>query len=225
VGHFLTIETDFGTSGKLLNSNLVMYDRHSDSYWPQILGESITGDNVGQELEKVQLFWTTWEKWSDRYPTTLVLSQSTGFSRSYGSDPYGEAYYTSGGPFFPVMERNNILPDKSVVIGIDYQNEQTALQKTVLQDHKVINTNVGNQNITIFYDEQLDVARVYKNNLGDDEFTFKYESGEFIDLQTGNTWTIEGESSIGTLEPVVYFDVMWFAWFAYNPDTSLILFE
>ncbi|MHA1989887.1 MAG: DUF3179 domain-containing protein [Candidatus Hodarchaeales archaeon] len=225
VGHFLTIETTFGTSGKLLNSNLVMYDRDSDSLWPQILGESINGDNQGQELEKVQLFWTTWGKWSERYPSTLVLSQSTGFSRNYGSDPYGETYYSAGGPLFPVMEQNNILPDKSVVIGIDYQNEQTAIQKSVLQEHKIINTNVGSQNVSIFYDEQLDVARVYKSNIDGQDFTFKYEAGKFIDIETNSTWTIDGESSNGNLESVVYFDVMWFAWFAYNPNTTIILFE
>ncbi|OLS27045.1 MAG: hypothetical protein HeimC3_05120 [Candidatus Heimdallarchaeota archaeon LC_3] len=225
VGHFLTIETTFGTSGKLLNSNLVMYDRDSGSYWPQILGESITGENVGQDLEKVQLFWTSWGKWRDSNPTTKVLSENTGYSRNYGSDPYGQEYYETGAPFFPVMASSDLLPHKAVVIGINYQDIQLAVQKYVLREHKVINTNIAGENITIFYDEDLNVARVYKSKINDINYAFEYINGKFVDTKSETIWTVEGESIIGNLEPIVYFDVMWFAWAAYYPSTSLIIFE
>ncbi|OLS24717.1 MAG: hypothetical protein HeimC3_18260 [Candidatus Heimdallarchaeota archaeon LC_3] len=225
VGHYLTIETTFGTSGKLLNSNLVMYDRDSGSFWPQILGKAINGDNVGQELEKVQLYWTFWQNWRDNNPTTKVLSENTGFNRNYGLDPYGQDYYSTGSPLFPVMSSSDLLPHKSVVIGIDYQNTQLAIQKNVIRYHKVINTNIANENITIFFDEDLGVARVYKSKVNDIIYSFENINGKFVDKETGEIWTVEGESTIGNLEPIVYFDVMWFAWVAYSPSTSLIIFE
>ncbi|OLS26729.1 MAG: hypothetical protein HeimC3_08310 [Candidatus Heimdallarchaeota archaeon LC_3] len=227
-GHFLTIETTFGVSGKLLNSNLVMYDRDSDSYWPQILGTSIQGDHTNQDLETVQLFWTTWGQWYNLHPDTQVLSEDTGHFRAYGSDPYGSYnsdannYYNSGGPFFPVMTQSDILADKTIVYGISFNESNLAVEKSILRSNKVINANISNQNIVTFYDDQLGVARVYKSNIGDQIYTFKYENDTIFDVNTGTEWNIEGTSSIGSLEPIVYFDVMWFAWYAFHPDTTLI---
>jgi len=88
-------QTTFGTSGRLVNSNLVMYDRASNSYFPQILGRGVTGDHLGTRLEKVQLLWTQWEKWKAEYPDTLVLSSATGNIRNYDFDPYGNYKLTN----------------------------------------------------------------------------------------------------------------------------------
>ncbi|MHA2105087.1 MAG: DUF3179 domain-containing protein [Candidatus Hodarchaeales archaeon] len=230
VGHFLTVETTFGVSGSLLNSNLVMYDRDSDSRWPQILGQSIDVNNVVIELEKVQLFWTTWAQWYKAHPDTLVLSEETGHFRSYGSDPYGDylsnsSYYTSGSPWFPVMTNNNNLSDKTVVYGVSIAGSNLAIEKDLLRSNKVLNLNLSDQRIVAFYDNQLDVARIYKSTIDDQDYAFKFEDGKFIDLNTDTEWTIEGKSSIGSLEPIVYFDVMWFAWFSFHPDTTLIYVE
>jgi hypothetical protein len=95
----------FGTSGKLVNSNLLMYDRQTDSQWPQILGMAIDGKNKGTVLEEIPLAWTHWSRWLRRHSDTLVLSSDTGYFRSYGSDPYGSydrsgTYYDSGGRSF-----------------------------------------------------------------------------------------------------------------------------
>ena len=110
----------FGTTGKLVNSNLLMYDRQTDSQWPQILGVAIAGPNKGVVLDEIPLVWTTWGQWRAKYPQTLVLSTETGFFRAYGSDPYGSydrsgTYYDSGPPFFPVMAADPRFPDKHVV--------------------------------------------------------------------------------------------------------------
>ncbi|HZA57204.1 MAG TPA: DUF3179 domain-containing protein [Candidatus Udaeobacter sp.] len=92
----------FGTSGKLVNSNLLMYDRQTDRQWPQILGMAIDGKNKGTLLEEIPLAWTHWSRWRQRHPDTVVLSTDTGYFRSYGTDPYGSydksgTYYDSGG--------------------------------------------------------------------------------------------------------------------------------
>lgn len=82
-------ETEFGVSGMLVNSNLIMYDRATDSYWPQILGTAVQGPHRGDGLRQIRVFWTTWERWRSRHPDTRVLSPDTRHMRNYRQDPYG----------------------------------------------------------------------------------------------------------------------------------------
>lgn len=137
IGYNRTISgktTTFGTSGKLLNSNLVMYDRDTGSYWSQIMGLSVQGERARLYLNLYPVIRTTYEKAKQRYPHARVLSQETGHVRPYHADPYGfyddpDGYYLSGGPFFPVLNSDQRLPDKEVVYGIRLLNERTCSQE------------------------------------------------------------------------------------------------
>ena len=80
---------EFGTSGKLYNSNLVMYDRKTDTYWSQLDGLAIVGELTGMELIPVPIGTVVWRDWKKEHPDSEVLSQITGWSRPYGVDPYG----------------------------------------------------------------------------------------------------------------------------------------
>ncbi|MFQ6119316.1 MAG: DUF3179 domain-containing protein, partial [Methanosarcinales archaeon] len=82
-------EVEFGTSGKLYNSNLVMYDRKTNSYWSQIDGLAIVGELTGTKLTAVSIDTVVWRDWKKAHPDSEVLSQDTGFIRPYGRDPYG----------------------------------------------------------------------------------------------------------------------------------------
>ena len=86
---------EFGTSGKLWNSNLVMYDRKTDTYWSQSGGKTIVGELTGMQLMPVSLETVTWRDWKVAHPDSEVLSQDTGFQRSYGSDPYANYFEDS----------------------------------------------------------------------------------------------------------------------------------
>ncbi len=86
---YKTGSTTLGVSGRLINSNLVMYDRDTGSLWPQISATAIAGEREGETLDEVELFWTTWERWRSLHPETEVLSTDTGHVRDYGRDPYG----------------------------------------------------------------------------------------------------------------------------------------
>lgn len=86
---------EFGTSGKLYNSNLVMYDRTSKSLWSQALGEGIVGQYAGVKLERIPFDLAYWKEWKQLYPNTKVLSRDTGSTRPYGADPYGGLLYES----------------------------------------------------------------------------------------------------------------------------------
>ncbi|OLS20962.1 MAG: hypothetical protein HeimC3_38010 [Candidatus Heimdallarchaeota archaeon LC_3] len=228
VAHVNSRETTFGTSGKLVNSNLVMYDRLTGSYWPQIIGQAVMGEGTNTTLEKVQLLWTNWGLWKAKYPDTLVLSDETGYIRPYGNDPYGSyenpnSFYNSGGPIFSTLYFDPQLPEKSVVIGVQLNQSYLAVEKELIRQEKIINTDLGNQSIVIFYDKSLDVARVYYSKVNGQDYTFSINNGSIVDDQTNNKWTTLGTSDIGILDPIFYFDVMWFAWVSFFPDTLLIM--
>lgn len=227
-------ETTFGTSGKLLNSNLVMYDRETDSYWPQILGQSVAGPLTGERLADFPLLWTEWRYAKEVYPDAVVLSRSTGFFKPYGTDPYGsylesDNYYDSGEPFFKVMNRDPRLGSKTVVYGINLGDQQVAVLKTKAASVRVINVDVGDRHLVVFYDELLDTVRVYDRDVGGTIHNFAYRPDEpsFVDDGTGSLWSTTGEAVSGPLtgtqlERVTSFDCMWFAWAAFFPDTELI---
>src|SRR3989344_3707186 len=100
-------QVEFGTSGKLWNSNLVMYDRKTDSLWSQILGEAIVGEMTGTRLEILPSDQIRFGDWRKLHPNGEVLSRDTEATRFYGQDPYGD-YYTTPGTFFPGDKKDRL---------------------------------------------------------------------------------------------------------------------
>jgi hypothetical protein len=225
-----TEATTFGTSGKLVNSNLVMYDRETGSYWPQVLGRAITGAYKGEVLDQFPLVWTRWGNAKAEYPDALVLSDDTGFLRNYGSDPYGsyldeDSYYYKGNPFMPVMNRDARLSPKEVVIGVKSGGSQLAILKSRVAEERVVNLVVGDTPVVAFYDEDLDAVRVFVRIIEGQVLEFASEGSGIVD-DRGSTWSEVGRALGGPLEGASlvhadYFDVMWFSWVAYYPDTEL----
>lgn len=222
LGRFQGKSTTFGTSGKLLNSNLVMYDRQSDSEWPQILGAAITGPKKGTRLIGFPVVWTTWGRWKAAFPETAVLSRSTGSLRAYGTDPYGSyrrdgTYYQEGGPMFPVLARDDQLPDKHVVIGIEHGAQAAAVSKDALRKNRFAVFKLAGDDVVVIYDEALDDGLAYRT--GGKKFSAR--EGKVVDA-SGATWNVWGKSNRGDqLEFVSSFDVMWFGWHAFHPDAEV----
>lgn len=222
----------FGTSGKLVNSNLLMYDRQTDSQWPQILGIAIDGKSKGTVLEEIPLDWTHWSRWRGRHPDTEVLSTETGYFRSYGRDPYGSydrpgSYYDSGGPLFPVMARDNRFGPKQVVVGIKVNGRQMAIQKQALRQKKVVNTSLGGLPLVGIYDAELDVMRVFARQINGRAVNFASETGRIVDELANSEWTPRGHARSGKLAGTQLkqqpsYDVMWFAWYAFFPKTQVV---
>jgi len=98
------VETTFGVSGLLYNTNLIPFDRLTSSNWSQILNESVNGDLIGQQVELYQLLETNWATAKQIYPDIKVVSTSTGFSRTYGTSPYGDYNTNNDRFFFPVAK-------------------------------------------------------------------------------------------------------------------------
>jgi hypothetical protein len=228
-GRIGDIETSFGTSGKLVNNNLVMYDRATGSYWPQILGTAVSGDLKGKNLERFPVIWTRWKHVKSKYPNGLVLSQNTGHKRSYDKDPYGSYlqngnYYDSGGVMFPLMATDDRFPTKKTVIGIKKEKATLAVTKDTFADLKVANLFIDDTPIVIFYDEALDTIRPYIREIKRDVLEFESRGGKFT--ANGSEWTVRGEPVDDTLQgvnlkPIDSFDVMWFGWASFYPNTKV----
>ena len=141
-------EVEFGTSGKLYNSNLVMYDRKTDTYWTQIDGLAVVGELTGTKLIPVSIDTVVWRDWKKANPESLVLSQDTGFERPYGKDPYG-SYYETSFLFFPVENRDDRVHPKTVVFGIKVDGIFKAYKEDDLKELKVIEDTVNEVKIKV----------------------------------------------------------------------------
>lgn len=124
--------TEFGVSGKLHNSDLVMYDRYEGNLWQQITGEAIVGPAArrSEELVKVPIITVPWNQWKIEHPDTQVLSRDTGFSRNYDAYPYG-TYEQDDELYFGVKNLNKTLPLKTVVYGIEVNGVSKAYPETI----------------------------------------------------------------------------------------------
>lgn len=110
---------EFGVSGLLWKSNLLMYNRTDDeSLWSQVLGRAVKGPHTGQTLEIVSSDTVKFGDWKSKYPRTKVLSRDTGVSRLYGTDPYG-SYYTNEDVSFGATFDDDRLHPKEYVLGVE----------------------------------------------------------------------------------------------------------
>ncbi|NTU65884.1 MAG: DUF3179 domain-containing protein, partial [Chloroflexi bacterium] len=145
---------DFGTTGRLRYSNLIMYDRQTESWWQQAGGDAIAGELTGQQLKFVPASIIAWADFKANFPDGQVLSRETGFDRSYGRNPYLGYDDVNNPPFLyrgpPTPDR---LPPVARVLTIDLNGEAVAYPYAVLQEQRVINDSVGGEDVVVLWDE------------------------------------------------------------------------
>lgn len=215
---------EFGTSGKLYNSNLVMYDRLTESLWSQALGFAITGELTGKTLEKVPFDVMKWKDWKNIHPDTKVLTRDTGHSRAYSVDPYGE-YYTEERIIFPVANMDDRMNLKELIVGYHDSGEYVAYKQKDIESQKVINDDVGEKKVlvTSLYEDN---ARIFDRNVNGKILQFEYVDGKIIDKSTNSEWNYDGKSVSGQLqgtelERLPIEPGFWFEWVAFHPDTRV----
>jgi len=141
----------FGTSGKLYNSNLVMYDRATGTYWTQMDGLAIVGERSGDHLEVLPMDTAVWGTWKDSNASALVLSKETGHDRPYGHEPYGN-YNKDSYIWFPVENRDNRTHPKTPIIGIEINGASNAYPVESIEARGFIEDRVGGMRIRIEQD-------------------------------------------------------------------------
>jgi len=112
-------EREFGVSGLLYNSNVLMYDRseETESLWSQLKTDGVTGPAADVQLKSLPLELTTWKEWVARHPNTKVLSTDTGHRRDYSTNPY-RGYFLQPQLMFPVSATSDRLAVKEKVLGV-----------------------------------------------------------------------------------------------------------
>lgn len=143
----------FGVSGLLYNSDVLLYDRQTESLWSQILSKGINGPMKGQKLTMIPSSQTSWASWLKKNPNTKVLSTDTGFSRDYSRSPYGN-YDQNSDTYFPVSARSRAYHAKERVLGITINGKHKAypfVELGKLGTNSLKDTFQG-QNLTINFD-------------------------------------------------------------------------
>ena len=231
---------DFGTTGKLRHSDLVMYDRQTESWWQQATGEAIVGEWTGTRLEFLPAPTVTWREFKRAHPKGRVLSRETGHERPYGRNPYRG--YDTKRPIFPVPSEDDRLPMMARVVIVQAGDSAVAYPLERLAEERAVNHAVGSQPIVVFYEEgtrsALDAAQIadsraigsgvaYRRSVDGRVLTFRAGAGGlFVDAETGSTWDLGGRAVAGPLAgkrlgPAVHFIPFWFAWAAFEPGTPI----
>jgi len=217
-------EVEFGTSGKLYNSNLVMYDRLTNSYWSQALGKAIVGELSGYQLNIIPFDVITWGDWKNLHPDTLVLTTNTGHVRAYGVDPYG-GYYTDTRVIFPVDNIDDRIHPKEIILGFNDGKIYKAYKQQDLESVVIINDQINNNPIFLvsLYSEN---ARAFERTVDGKILEFFIEDGIIIDKETKSEWSYDGIAISGLLEGaelnrVPFNPGFWFEWTAFHPDTEV----
>lgn len=151
----------FGVSGLLYNSDVLLYDRKTESLWSQLLARAVTGEMTGTRLTVLPLLVTSWSEWREQYPETWVLSRQTGYIRNYDRDPYA-GYQSSEGIYFPVKQQDPRYHPKEQVLGLEIDGRFKAypvaeLSRTV----GAIEDSFAGQSIIIHYNPASQSARFF----------------------------------------------------------------
>ena len=140
--------TEFGVSGVLYNSDLVFYDRATETLWDQIIAEGIVGPMTGRKLELVPITMTRWSTWKAAHPETLILSADLGTGRDYTNDYYAK-YRQDDKLMFPVSKTDDAIRPKTVVYGFNLGDRSFATPETLLQDSGEFTYAAGDRKIRI----------------------------------------------------------------------------
>lgn len=210
-------EIEFGTSGKLYNSELVMYDRLTDSYWPQTLGIAVIGPATGQTLEKIPLDTVRWKDWKKAHPNTGVLRKQTGFIRDYEHNPYA-GIQGSDAVGFGVEFKDKRLKPKQIVYGVEFDGNAKAYEENDVKNAKLINDAVGGIPIVVFWDNGLNTVKIFERTLSGETLNFELKNNKIID-NNGDEWSIEEMKE--KLKRADTFGHFWFAWAAFFPQTEI----
>ena len=215
---FIRNGVEFGVSGLLVNSNLIMYDRVSETRWSQILATGIDGVHWGRSLREIPVTWTSWERWRTVHPDTTVLTTDTGHARDYGNDPYGgynprSGYYANDTTMFSPLTTHEDEHPKEVVIGGRTGDGAIAFNKDRLLDEQVLNGTVGAAPVVAVADPELATGYLYLNPDG-------REVTPVDDMYRVDDTNHEAASL--PLNRLIGFDGMWFAWAGFYPDTTYV---
>ncbi len=233
---------DFGVSGNLRNSDLIMWDRQTESWWQQATGEGLVGTFAGTKLQPVPISVVSFGDFTRSFPSASVLTEDTGFARDYGVNPYG-GYDASGSrPFLfnGVVDRR--LDGLERVVALGAKDNFLAVPFAQLAKETVANVTVEGQRVVVLWapgtvsaldrpaiaeSRAVGAAVAYVAEVKGRQLTFKQAGpGSFRDDETGSAWDVTGLAKAGPLSGerlavAIHTVEFWFAWAAFHPGTEI----
>ncbi len=224
--------TQFGVSGLLYNSNLMPYDRNTNSTWSQMRLDCVNGPSINTKIKLIHLIETSYGTLKSLYPSAMVLNRTTGINRSYGQYPYG-GYRTNTQLIFPVDgELDTSLHPKERVLGVQFNDETIAFRFDLFDQAESVvkETQVGGKDIVAIGNKPMNFIVAFENNLNGSKITLTGMdiSGEGIATDTdGNVYNVFGQIISGPdvgsgLREVTNYIGYWFAWAAFADDIILV---
>lgn len=233
---------DFGTTGRLRNSDMVMYDRQSESWWQQFTGQGIIGEYTDIKLDQLPSQIVSYEAFKDTFGDALVLSNNTGFSRPYGNNPYRGYDAIDNNPFLFRGDIDPRLPAMERVLSIRMQTGTQLIPLSPLVESPLLNLVLDDKPVAVFAASTaasaLDAGRISESRavpsaaafnavINEQTLSFELLDGKVTDKQTGSEWNIFGQAVSGPLKAVqleqldqgVHFA---FAWLAFDPDAVVV---
>ncbi len=232
---------DFGTTGNLRYSDLVMWDRQTETWWQQVTGEAIVGELTGARLTTLPASIVSYGEFKRAYREGLVLSRDTGYRRDYGRNPYIGYDDVSSSPFLYRGPMDGRLRPMERVVTVSLNGQDVAYPFRVLAERGVIEDDVGGQPVVVFFEsgtasaldrasiaESRDVGAtgVFEPRAGGRALRFAAAAGTIRDRETSSRWNVLGQATDGPfagqqLAPVVHGNHFWFAWSVFKPATRV----
>ncbi len=232
---------DFGTTGRLRRSDMVMYDRQTESWWQQFTGSGIIGDMNGVVLEQIPSNIVSFADFKKHHQNGEVLSQETGIRRNYGENPYVGYDNINSRPFLFKGEISDRLPAMERVLALRNDDSTLLFTLSSLTEKPLINTQFGEQPIAVFAfsdmasaldqreiatSRKIPAAAVYNAEVDGRSLTFELKDGVAVDTETNSSWSIFGVALAGELagkrlqqlDGGVHFA---FAWLAFDPSADI----
>ena len=232
---------DFGTSGKLRRSDLIMWDRQTESWWQQFTGAGIVGELAGKKLTILPASIISFADFRAASPDGKVLSRKTGFNRPYGQNPYAGYDRADQPPFLFDGDLDGRLLPKERVATVTIGEVDAAFPFSILEEERVVNYTINGNDLVVFFksgtvsaldqssikgSRDVGATGLFDGQVNGRKLTFRDDGGRFVDNETGSVWNILGQAIEGpltgeTLVPVVHANHFWFAWGAFKPDTLI----
>lgn len=237
------IEFDFGTSGSLFNSSLVMYDRQTETLWTHFDGRAVIGALTGIELAKIPVQTVSWDDFRTTFPDALVLNRDTGFNRRYGANPYVGYDEAGDRPFLFDGAIDGRLAPKERVVAIRGVEDTVIVPTFVLLEKGAVALEVDGRSAVALFDagtssaldeseisdgRDVGATGVFARTVGDVTVDLTANGdGTFTDSTTGSTFDLFGRGLDGSLvgeqlDRIEALDTFWFAIAAFAPDAQIV---
>lgn len=233
---------DFGTTGRLRMSDLVMYDRQSESWWQQFSGEGIVGRHAGKRLRELPAEIASFGDFATAYPSGRVLSRDTGHPRPYGRNPYAGYDRADQSPFLFRGRLDDRLPPMERVLAVESHGKWRLYPLSLLEGKPLAQGELAGVPYAVFARDgmasaldseriedgrRIPAAAAFDRRIGGRVLEFQFRDGSWVDSATGTKWNLFGEGVAGPLEGKRLGSVgrgvhFAFAWLAFRPDSEIV---